>query len=266
MAVSQLTVLVTRPAAQAREWVDRLTALGVPAQALPLIDIGGAPEPAAVRAAWQAMARAEEPLAVFVSPNAVAEFFAALRDPAEGSRASAPGWPPGAWAGATGPGTVAALREAGVPAARIASPPADAPQFDSEALWQVIGQGPWPGREAWIVRGNGGRDWLATQLAAAGASTHFVQAYQRAAPRWSETEQALHAAACAAPAQWLWLFSSSEAIDQLVALSPAQDWRGARALASHPRIAERARAAGFGHVDAVSAAVDAVAQAWAAAR
>ena len=42
----------------------------------------------------------------------------------------------------------------------------------------------------------------------------------------------------------VWLFSSSEAVGHL----PAADWSQARAVATHPRIAEAVRAAGWGVV------------------
>ncbi|MFO1272722.1 MAG: hypothetical protein U1F50_13800 [Rubrivivax sp.] len=53
------------------------------------------------------------------------------------------------------------------------------------------------------------------------------------------------------PARHLWVFSSSEAVRNLQALAPGADWSPALAVASHPRIAEAARAAGFGRVDEV---------------
>ena len=46
----------------------------------------------------------------------------------------------------------------------------------------------------------------------------------------------------------MWLFSSSEAIANLRQCLPSLDWHAARALVTHPRIGEAARAAGFGHV------------------
>jgi len=249
------TVLVVRPRAQAAAWVADLAALGVAARALPLIDILPAPEPERVAAAFASVAAsAAQPVLVFVSPNAVHGFFDA---------AVASSWPDQAWAAATGPGTVAALRERGVPARRIVAPGDDAPQFDSEALWTLVADWPWGGRPAWIVRGNGGRDWLGDQLRAAGADVRVVQSYGRAAPSLTPGERALLDAALAAPARWIWMFSSSEAIDNLQALAPAARWGGGRALASHPRIAERARALGFGRVSTLSPSPAAVAAALA---
>ena len=45
----------------------------------------------------------------------------------------------------------------------------------------------------------------------------------------------------------VWLFSSAEGLDSLPRL-PTGDWSHARAIATHPRIAEAARAAGWGVV------------------
>jgi uroporphyrinogen-III synthase len=252
--VNAPTVLVVRPRAQALAWVGQLEAAGVAARALPLIDILPAPDPAAVAAVFAEVVRvaAEEPVLVFVSPNAVDGFFAA---------AGAASWPPGATAGATGPGTVAALRAAGVPEAAIVAPPPSSEQFDSEALWARLRGWRWPGRPVWLVRGNGGREWLGKQLRGAGARVEAVQAYGRAEPALGEGERALLEAALAEPARWVWMFSSSEAIGHLERLAPDVDWRAARALASHPRIAERAQALGFGDVAVVAPLPAAVAEA-----
>ena len=238
------TLLVVRPRAQALAWVAELAALGVAARALPLIEILPAPAPARVAEVADAVAAARDaqPVLVFVSPNAVHGFF----------DAAARAWPAHARAAATGPGTVAALRERGVPAACIVAPPPESAQFDSEALWSVIAAWPWASRPVWIVRGNGGRDWLGQQLREAGADVRVIQSYGRAAPSLDSGERVLLEAAVAQPARFTWMFSSSEAVANLQALAPGADWRAARALASHPRIADTVAAAGFGRVDLVA--------------
>ena len=252
------TVLVVRPRAQARAWVDELTALGVAARSLPLIEIRPAPEPARVDAVFaEVEASTAQPVLFFVSPNAVLGFFAAVLS----MRGANPGWPAHAWAAATGPGTVAALRECGVPPECIVAPPDDAAQFDSEALWSMIGDWPWTARPAWLVRGNGGRDWLGQQLRDAGADVRIVQSYIRLAPTLTMDQRTLLAQALAEPVRWIWMFSSSEAIDHLQALAPGARWDAGRALASHPRTAERAKALGFGVVTIVSPSPGAVAAA-----
>ena len=84
------------------------------------------------------------------------------------------------------------------------------------------------------------------ELQAAGARAEFAVAYTRGAPVFTAEQQALVQSALAQGA--LWLLSSSQALAHLCAAVPQQDWARARALATHPRIAQTARAAGFGAV------------------
>lgn len=243
-----MRVLVTRPAAQADEWVQALRERGLDAQALPLIGIEPAADPAPVQAAWRALAAQQ--LVVFVSPNAVEQFFAL--------RPAAAAWPAATFAGSPGPGTTRVLQRAGVPRPCIVEPAADAPQFDSEALWARLAARDWRDAAVLIVRGESGRDWLADTLRAHGARINHLSAYRRAAPRLDAVQRARLQAALQRPADHAWLFSSSEAIDQLLALAPQAGHADAIALATHPRIAERARAAGFGTVLACRPSQEAV--------
>jgi uroporphyrinogen-III synthase len=263
MADAGATVLVVRPRAQADAWVAELAGSGVAARSLPLIDILPAPDPASVDAVLVRVEASDaQPVLVFVSPNAVRGFFDAAAS-ARGVDPATLAWPVHAWAAATGPGTVAALVDCGVPPERIVAPASDATQFDSEALWHVVAAWPWARRPVWLVRGNGGRDWLGQQLRQAGADVRVLQSYARAAPSLTEAEHALFAAALEQPVRWIWMFSSSEAIDHLHALAPSACWGEARALASHPRIAERALALGFAAVTIVAPTAAAVAAALA---
>jgi len=243
-----MKVLVTRPAAQAVEWVAQLHAQGLDAAALPLIGIAPARDPAAVRAAWARLA--DDRLLVFVSPNAAEQFFA-LR-PADVV------WPAGLQVGSPGPGTTRCLVALGVPVETIVEPAADAPQFDSEALWARLAAQPWAGARVLVVRGDGGRDWLAETLREQGAQVDFVSAYERCTPRLDAAQRALLAEAIARPRGHLWFFSSSEAIDHLQALAPQARWDGALAVATHPRIVTRARQAGFAQVHPTRPSLDAV--------
>ena len=248
-----LRLIVTRPAGQAAAWVQSLTALGVDAQALPLIAIAPPADPAPVHAAWASLAR--HALVMFVSANAVEQFFA-LRPPGAS-------WPAQTLAGSTGPGTSAALRAAGVPADALAQPAAG-DRAESESLWSVLQGRDWRGKQVLIVRGEEGRDWLAERLRGAGAEVNFVAAYRREVPDPGESGRALMRAAHQRPADHVWLFSSSEAVGHLASLMEssgaiAPSWRPARALATHPRIAEAAREAGFGRVVLVDPTPEAVA-------
>lgn len=233
-----MRVIVTRPAAQAAGWVQRLRTRGIDALALPLIAIAPARDPQALAEAWGRLAAYG--LAVFVSPNAAECFLAA--------RPAGCAWPASTLAGATGPGTSQALR-GGVPEGLIVEPRADAPQFDSEALWSQLSARPWRGVRVLIVRGDGGREWLAETLAAQGAQVDTLAAYRRCRPVLGADERALLQAALDAPGEHCWLFSSSESIANLEALAgPGADWSHSLAVATHERIAERARRLGMTRV------------------
>lgn len=237
-----MPVVVTRPAQEAHRWVQQLRERGIDALALPLLAISPPADPDALRAAWQALPNYRA--VMFVSANAVQGFF----------RAGPPGgWPAtGLRAWAPGPGTREALRAAGVADAAIDAPADDAGQFDSEHLWAEVQGQLGAGDRLLLVRGAGadgqsqGRDWLAQQLAQAGVEVDMLAAYARGLPAWQAQDQSQ--AQRAADDGSLWLFSSSEAVGNLRRLLPGQDWRRARALATHPRIAEAARSLGFGNV------------------
>lgn len=233
-----MRVIVTRPAAQAATWVDALRTCGIDAVALPLIGISPAANRDAVTQAWLALV--DRALVVFVSPNAVEEFFAV--------RPEASVWPESTVAASVGPGTTHALARHGVPEACIIEPSADSIQFDSESLWQRLSRDDWDGKSVLIVRGDGGRDWLADTLRSNGAVVTFVAAYRRLMPEFRGVERDLLAHAIANPARHLWFFSSSEAISNLVAAEPHAQWTASHAIATHPRIAQRARDCGFGVV------------------
>jgi uroporphyrinogen-III synthase len=235
-------VLVTRPLAEAGPWVQQLRERGFDAVALPLIGIGPAPDPTPLLQAWRELASCRA--VMFVSTNAVREFFA--RRPAGAA------WPAQTRAWSPGAGTRRALAAQGVPDDQLDSPAEDSPRFDSEALWQRVAVHVRPGDCVLIVRGGeagdsegSGRDWLPDQLRRAGAQVRTVMAYVRAVPQFSATERD---EAIAGASSGVWLFSSSQAVANLKTLLPGQSWAQARAIATHPRIAQAARDAGFGVV------------------
>jgi uroporphyrinogen-III synthase len=239
-----MRVLVTRPLAQAAEWVEALRSNGIDAVALPLIAIVPPSDPLAVVDSWANLAGRR--LVVFVSPNAALQFFA--RAPAVWA------WPEHTRVASPGPGTTRTLIALGVPPRLIDAPADDAPQFDSETLWRSLQMRDWHGASVLLVRGPQGRDWLAARLAERGAVVDTLAAYERETPHLDATESALLDQALTAPRRFVWLFSSSEAIDHLQKLTSRRGdpgeaiWRASRALATHPRIAQRARDAGFAAV------------------
>jgi len=244
-----MPVIVTRPAAEAGAWVRRLAERGVAAEALPLLAITPVADAAPLQAAWRQLPGCAA--VMFVSVNAVDGFFT--------SRGDAP-WPATTRAWSPGPGTAAALVAHGVPASQVDAPAPDAAQFDSEALWSRVAGQLRAGDRLLLVRGAGaegrgeGRDWLAQRLRAAGVQVDEVVAYARGPAPWTEADHA-RAARAAVDGAW-WLFSSSQAVRHLGDRLAGTDWSRARAVATHPRIAEAARALGFGLVRESRPALD----------
>ena len=261
-------VLITRPSPEAERWGDQLCAQQIQAEALPLLRIAPVDQSELVAALRHAQTQWRSYRALmFVSANAASEFLAhgidlptSESDWRADSSALPRFWSPG-------PGTARALMQAGVPAAQIDGPAADAEQFDSESLWLEVETHIQPGDRVLVVRGatanasngaNGatanakggkggnGRDWLAAQIAAAGGQVEFVAAYQRLGAQLDSAGKDL--ARRAASDGTVWFFSSSEAIQNLRLQMPQTSWHKARALVTHPRIADTARAAGFGDV------------------
>ncbi len=245
-----MRVIVTRPKQEARQWVDALTSHGYAAMALPLIDVLPAPDHSAIVSAWDRLPTFDA--AMFVSGNAVDYFFeqkppSALVFVENGAIKTR--------AFVTGPGSLSALKRAQVDDAFIDMPDQQTGQFDSEALWSVVSHRVHAGYRVLVVRGYGsasvadaggqgdGRNWFADQVCQVGGTVEFVAAYQRRAPQLDDLQRAtVHQAAVDGS---VWLFSSSEAIANLVAACPEQSWAQARAVVTHARIAQAARNAGF---------------------
>lgn len=256
-------VIVTRPEPEAAHWVRTLQAEGWPAQALPLIEIAVPGDPLVRERLRQAQAHWLDADAImFVSAAAVQHFFSGMGQTAAVARVHTRFWAPG-------PGTARALAQAlaahGLGAEHIDAPAAHAAQFDSESLWPVVAGQLRPGQRILIVRGASqdapapsspesaghalaghGRDWLIQQCLAAGAQVQACVAYERRAP--ASTPSSPGWIRTATGPGCVWLFSSSEALAHLNKLAPACDWTQTSALATHPRIAATARAAGFGRV------------------
>ncbi|ACD15489.1 fused uroporphyrinogen-III synthase HemD/membrane protein HemX [Paraburkholderia phytofirmans] len=263
------TVVITRPAGQSNELIARLAAAGIATLDFPLIDIAPVIDDAPLRAALASLERYA--LVVFVSPNAVDHAFAQ----------SDSIWPHALPIGVVGPGSVQALARHGVaaPAYNVISPPSgsdeDTARFDSEGLFAAIdaalGATSLEGKRVLIVRGDGGREWLAERLREAGAEVDTVAAYRRLVPEpsigaWARVHELL------AGVPHAWLLTSSEGVrnlnelahDHLTADEIAQLKRAAL-VTPHPRIAQTARALGFDSMTVSGAGDERIARALIAA-
>jgi uroporphyrinogen-III synthase len=244
-------VIVTRPQSEAGKWLQTLVKTGYDAVALPLICIEPASDSRAIVAAWKRLSGYDA--VMFVSANAVTHFFALkpTQEPVFTAQTAIK-----SRAFVTGPASQAALMHFQAQAQCIDAPDREVGQFDSESLWAVVRHRVQPDYRVLIVRGSGragaedatgaGRDWFANQVMAAGGNVDFVVAYRRRAPELDQAGLAM-ARQCAVNGA-VWLFSSSEAIANLVAAVPEQSWGQAKAIVTHPRIGQVAREAGFAAV------------------
>ena len=255
------TLVVTRPEDDARALVDALRARGRDVVLLPVLAIRPADDEAAL-----VRAMADVPdyrLVVFVSPNAIRHGLA---------RRPAP-WPERTAIGVMGPGSVEALAVHGLlaPAYRIVAPAgADRAggdgDFDSEALYRAleaaIGIGPGFGGRVLLVRGQGGRGWLADRLRSMNIAVDEVEAYRRVRPRASAEAASRLRGLFDAGRSPVFVVTSSEGVGHLQTIveeavagdrpddsAAVREWLlDATILAPHRRIAETARAMLFRHI------------------
>lgn len=228
-------VILTRPAPQAPAWATALTEAGFDVALLPLIDIRlqAPPQPLPDLAQFDAV--------FLVSRNAL-DGLAHWLGQAALQNASCRFLCPGA-------GTAQALQVLGVAPQRIVQPAADAPQ-DSEHLWQHLqAQAPLQaGQRLLVVQGQdagqtAGSNWLGQQASDLGVQVASISTYQRSAPELTVAQAEL--AQAAAQDGSIWLFSSSQAIANLITLLPEQSWAGTPCIATHARIAQTAQHYGF---------------------
>lgn len=253
--MSARPLVVTRPGATGERLAADLRAAGCDALWLPAFEFGTAADPAQAQAVLARLA--DYDLAIFVSPAAVAATATLLAQP----------WPANTVIGAVGAATKREVlaRIAGAEAATIDAPAAG-DEGGSEALWAILQDRAGTFRRALILRAEHGREWLAERLQAAGVQVRALAVYTRrvAAPD-ARTRSTLRAwmqagRACAV------LVTSSEAVEALAAQLEADiaGWvRAGRALATHERIAQRLRAAGFADVRVVAADVASILRACA---
>jgi uroporphyrinogen-III synthase len=160
-----VSVLVTRPAGQSGELISAIESAGGRSILFPVIEI--APRsPQDIEAELAGLA--EPDIVIFVSRNAVEHGLA---------------WSGDGAIAAVGPATASAIEAA----ARVVDiRPADG--FDSESLLAEPALRDVSGKSIRIIRGNGGRELLATTLRERGASVDYLEVYMRRTPRHSKAE------------------------------------------------------------------------------
>ena len=163
-ALDGVGVLVTRPRQQAGELAEAIEAYGGTAILFPVIDIL-ARDPADVQADLDVLA--DPAITVFVSRNAVEHGL----DYAAGKIA------------AIGPTTADAIDQAG---GHVDICPAAG--FDSEHLLMEAAFDDVAGKTIRIIRGDVGREKLASSLKERGAEVEYLSTYERKRPRYTAAE------------------------------------------------------------------------------
>jgi uroporphyrinogen-III synthase len=259
-------VVLTRPQPESHTWIQQLCASGFNAVNWPLIDIIGHTEQNKLDELLGTLPQFKA--LMFVSSSAVEHFMShdALKRILINSETAC-------WA--TGPGSAQTLMRLGIKPARIITPNPDAKQFDSKHLWLEIKDTVHPEDQILFVKGldqdaelesglmissskaphvlqtlsdfaPSGSNWLIHKLQDMGLTVQCLHVYARTSPVWSDSQKAL--AKETLKNQSVWVFSSSIAIENLTLLLPDQDWSNARAIATHERIAEKAKQLGWGVV------------------
>ena len=254
--MSTKTIVVTRPSGQARQLIEVLTSSieqsGIAKRSLP--EIVSLPLLTIVPKADHSLADhiattlKDADLAIFVSPNAIECVMRLLeRDWQDFSKKIIP-------IGVMGGSSKLALQNHGIGQEKNPTPvliPKNNEQWDSEGLWQELQSLGWDfkNKKIVILKGEGGREWLADTLLNAGATVEAISVYTRvpldlANPAWHTIREMDFSKS-------LWLLTSSEAVRYLGQVVKDQFLEGlqtASALCPHHNITEAAQAIGFGEV------------------
>ena len=229
-------VVVTRPAHQAEPLCRALEQAGAEVWRFPALEIR--PEPEDETRRNDAARAADADWLVFVSANAVEHGLPRIR--------SAGGPAPHTRVATVGGGTAEALRRAGIEEVVYPRRGATSEDLLAETALGTIDSG-----RVMIVRGVGGRPYLAEALRERGAEVGFLEAYRRARP---EADPAPLLEAAEAGRVQVAVITSGEVLDNFLALigESGRHWLERAALVViGKRVA--ARAAPFaGHVEAAA--------------
>jgi uroporphyrinogen-III synthase len=223
-SLSGFTIVVTRPADQAKKLNALITELGGKVIDFPLIDIAPLNDYAEFNAKIAHLDQYD--WLIFISSNAVQNAMPRIEQLWTNKL------PSNLKYAAIGPVTAQTLNKFGVKGVLIPEG-----RFDSEALLTLPPMQEMQGKNVMIVRGVGGRELLANTLKSRGASITFAECYQRLNPQ--QDCQPIQTNQCHAL-----VVTSSEAMRHLLSLANNQqkdqnDWlRKLKICVNHQRIAE----------------------------
>lgn len=161
-----LSVLVTRPAAQAGTLCELIEKTHGRPVRFPVMEIAEAEDLVAAKRQLAQLASCD--MVIFISVNAVDYAFPLLPDSLSGTLAIA----------AIGAKTAQRLSHYGLDADIVPNG-----QYDSESLLKMPALQQLADKKVLIVRGNGGREHLANTLTERGAQIEYVEVYRRLIPK-----------------------------------------------------------------------------------
>lgn len=230
-----MSILVTRPSPKGEELVSRLRALGREAWSFPLIEFTPGRELSQLSGHLQALQRGD--LLFALSQHAVDFAQAQLRQ--EGLV-----WPHNADYFSIGRATALALHKVSQREVRY---PRD--QEISEVLLQLPELQTVAGKNALILRGNGGRELLGETLRQRGVSVQYCECYQRINRHYEGAEEAMRWHARGVTTL---VITSGEMLQQLWSLIPQwyrEHWLlDCEVLVVSERLAQQARELGWRNI------------------
>jgi uroporphyrinogen-III synthase len=160
-------IVITRPREHAPALAERIRGAGGDPILFPTIEILPPENSETISGVIASLERFQ--LAIFISPTAVERGL--------GMVSARRAWPGNLRVAAVGKGTAGALEDRGF--RDVVSPPGEG---DSEALAALAGLRDLRGSSVVIFRGQGGREWLRSELQARGARVEYAECYRRVRP------------------------------------------------------------------------------------
>ena len=236
-------VLVTRPAARAAHLAKLLRDAGAEPVLFPTLEILSILDKNDLHNCLSEKNILKYDIVFFISPTAVEQALVA----------PAGGWQPGVKVAAVGRATAEALRRRGF--TDVLAPTVGA---DSESLAVLPELQNIAGKRVLIIRGEGGRGWLADTLRARGAGVEYLECYRRVRP---DTDSAPLAARLRAGGVHAVTMTSREALGNLLDMLPVDCRKAVLVLpifVVHQRLAVHARALGAARIIVTGAGDDAM--------
>jgi len=198
-------VVITRPLAQSTGLAMRVEQAGATTEIVPLLEIEGLPATPQACAAFAA----RPDIVIFISANAATHGVRMLQH-------CALALDPATEVAAVGAATARTLAMLGLD--RVTLPAA---RFDSEGLLDTDLLREARGKRVLIVRGDGGREYLAKTLRARGAEVAYLGVYRRVP--LAVDAHTLDGILAAAPGDVAWIVTSGEALQHLFAAAAPAD-------------------------------------------